>query len=106
MHNLTVQIVRFVDDYFPGVVACEFVDAAGHRHTFIEKVPIVTAEMCDATTVYPKLGTARCEILERWKDSDERELARVSTASPDAIESMEGLSEFIVLADLLRPVPD
>jgi hypothetical protein len=32
MHNLAVQIVRFVDSDFPGWVECELVDAAGKRH--------------------------------------------------------------------------
>ena len=38
--DLAVQIVRFVDECQPGVVACEFVDADGHLHTLIDKVPI------------------------------------------------------------------
>jgi hypothetical protein len=36
---LALQIVRFVDDYQPGVVECEFIDANGRPHTFIGKVP-------------------------------------------------------------------
>ena len=40
--NISVQIVRFVDEYQPGIVACEFLDAAGHCHTIIAKVPLVS----------------------------------------------------------------
>ena len=29
--ELAVEIVRFVDDYQPGIVACEFFDAEGYR---------------------------------------------------------------------------
>jgi hypothetical protein len=36
-----VQIVRFVDEYQPGIVACELLDAACHCHTIIAKVPLV-----------------------------------------------------------------
>ena len=43
MAELKVEITRFVDEHQPGFVACEFQDANGRRHTFIEKVPLVTA---------------------------------------------------------------
>lgn len=54
--NLVVSIIRFVDDTQPGVVACEFEDAEGRRHTVIDKVPIFTCEPLDAESIYPKLG--------------------------------------------------
>ena len=96
-HNLAIEIARLVDGAFPGWVECGFVDAHGKRHSFIDKVPIVSNEDLDATSKYPRPGALRCSLLDKWKDSDERELARITTASPDAIESTEGLSEFIVL---------
>ena len=44
MHNVAVQIVRFVDSGFPGWVECELVDAAGRRHILKDKVPTFTLE--------------------------------------------------------------
>lgn len=44
MATVSVQIVRFVDDYQPGIVECQLLDAEGAVHFFIEKVPIVAAE--------------------------------------------------------------
>ena len=38
--ELALEIVRWVEDYQPGIVACEFVDADGRRHTVVGKVPI------------------------------------------------------------------
>jgi hypothetical protein len=99
MPALALQIVRFVDDSQPGFVECEFVDAAGRRHTLLDKVPIFSHEFLDAHSVYPRPGTANCEVLAQWTDDQGRELARVSTARPFGIESREGLSEFIVLSD-------
>ena len=96
--QLAVRIVRFVDDAQPGFVACEFEDADGRLHTLIDKVPIFTSLMLDATSVYPQIGVVRCETLARWKDARARELVRVSTVKPDGIESTEGLSEFVVLS--------
>jgi hypothetical protein len=97
LDQLAVQIVRFVDDAQRGVVACEFEDANGRRHTLIDKVPIFTDMILDANSIYPQTGSARCEILRRWKDVTGRELLRVTTAKPDDIMSMEDLSEFVVL---------
>lgn len=97
MHNLAVQIVRFVDRHQPGWVACEFVDADGKRHTIIDKVPIFTEEDLDETSAYPRSGSAQCEVLAQWRDAQGRELVRITTARPDAIESTEGVSEFVVL---------
>lgn len=96
LDHLVVQIVRFVDDAFPGWVACELEDAKGRRHTLIDKIPIFTDMVLDATNAYPKMGSVRCEILAQWKDASGRELLRVSTVRPDGIASTEDLSEFVV----------
>ena len=102
---ITVQITRFVDDRFPGWVECEFADAEGHRHHLIDKVPVFTTELLDATSTYPREGVVRCQILEVAKDSTSRELVRVTTARPDTVESTEGFSEFVVFAAQLQPDP-
>ncbi|HXM97174.1 MAG TPA: hypothetical protein VN982_01730 [Candidatus Dormibacteraeota bacterium] len=97
--NLSVQIVRFVDDRFPGWVECEFVDANGLRHVLKDKYPIFTTELLDATSSYPQLGCVSCEVLARWQDAQGRELVRVTITRPT--ESSEGLSEFVVAATQL-----
>jgi hypothetical protein len=101
--NLNVQIVRFVDEHQPGWVACEFQDVEGHRHTVIDKVPILTNEDLRADSAYPKPGTLPCEVLDQWKDSNGAELARISTRYPLDDQSIEGLSEFVVAATQLSP---
>ena len=85
---LVVQIVRWVDDGFPGVVACEFVDAYKRVHTLIDKVPMVTREDLDATSIYPQRGGVRCTVLERWRElraEEVGELVRVYIGYPDAM---------------------
>jgi hypothetical protein len=94
--EITVQIVRFVDDHQPGWVECVFADAEEREHRFVDKVPIFSTECLDASSTYPRWGRAACEVVERWKDAHGRELVRVTTA--DGIESTEGLSVFVVLA--------
>jgi hypothetical protein len=93
--------VKFVDGSFPGWVACEFVDANAALHTIVDKLPIFTGEVFDATSSYPQAGRAPCEVLKRWRDSGGRELVRITTARPVGMESTGGLSEFVVSAEQL-----
>jgi hypothetical protein len=105
MMELAVQVVRFVSgDPQPGVVACEFVDAEGRRHTLIDKVPICCFEHLDAHSTYPQPGAVRCEVLARWRDDTGRDAVRVTIDLPDHVESSEGVSEFVVLSTQLSAV--
>ena len=106
MHNVAVQIVRFVDGGFPGWVECELVDAAGHHHVMKDKVPIFTAEDLDADGPYPTPGFVACEVVERYQNEKGQELVRVSTVKPYNIESTAGVSEFTVSASVVRSSPD
>lgn len=96
--QLKVQIVRYVDDYFPGIVECELVDAAGHLHTFVEKGPVVSDKWPGPDDSYPMSGEINCEILEQWHDPDGRDLLRVTTEKPGYIETKDGATEFVVLS--------
>ena len=106
MHDITVQIVRFVDESQPRWVECELVDADARRHLIIDKVPIFTLADLRAESKYPVPGIVRCEVLRKYKDESGRELVHVSTAQPWGIESTEGLSEFILPARLVTPVQE
>jgi hypothetical protein len=101
--DLRVQIVRFVDDGFPGFVECEFTDAEGHGHRLIDKVPIFTTEPLDASSKYPRPGTIRCKPLRVWRDPSGREVLTITTAVPFFIESVAGLTEFGVLLSEVSP---
>jgi hypothetical protein len=94
--QLRVQIVRYVEDYFPGIVECELLDAAGSVHTFIEKGPVVSDKWPGPEDKYPMNGIIRCEILERWHDPEGRDLVRVTTEQPDYVETKNGMMEFVV----------
>jgi hypothetical protein len=96
MDNVLVKIVRLVEDGQPPFVECEFEDATGCRHTFLDKEPIFTAI---SPQRLPQIGFIRCEVLQRWTDSKGQELARISTMRPDGVESTTGLTEFTVFSD-------
>ena len=95
--DLHVEIVRFVMDCQPPIVACEFVDAGGGQHTVIDKVWVFCEETLDGESKYPQPGAIRCTILAEWRDDAGRELCKINTADPFHIESTEGLAEFVVL---------
>ena len=96
--QVRVQIVRYVEDYFPGIVECELLDAAGRLHTFVEKCPVVSDKWPGPEDKYPMNGIIRCEILERWHGPDGRDLVRVTTEQPDYVETKDGMMEFVVLS--------
>src|SRR5689334_12572246 len=102
MKELQVVITRFVEDSFPGWVECHFVDAHGHDHEVIEKVPIVSTAALRPETKYPQEGAIRCEILTTL--SVEKSIVRVTTARPDAVETTAGTSEFDVLVFQVREI--
>ena len=83
----------------PPIVEAEFFDSEGRRQTFMDKVAIFTSDLLDAHSEYPQPGVIRCDVLERWYSSDDRELVRVTTE----VESTEGRVEFVVLASQFCP---
>jgi hypothetical protein len=97
--DLRVEIARSIMDHQPPIVACEFVDSAGRQHTVIDKVWMFSEETLNAQSDYPQPGAIRCAIVAEWRDSEGRDLLRISTADPDQIESTEGLTNFDVLRD-------
>jgi hypothetical protein len=95
--NLAVQIVRFLGwEPQPGLVACEFVDAADRLHVIIDKIPIFSTLGLDERSPYPISGFVYCELVDHFQDSRGRELLRISMGR-DGVESTNGVSEFIVL---------
>lgn len=91
---IKVQITRFISDDQPGFVECRFRDAWNREHVVHDKVPVVTLEDLDASSVYPREGFVGCEIVKEWKDDSGRSLVTVSTEKPWAIDTVEGCFDF------------
>jgi hypothetical protein len=106
--DLAVQIVRYVDDHFPGWVESEFVDADGRCHTIRDKVLVFTADYArlGPDSDYPQPGQVRCEILSQSLRADDTRLVQIGVERPWAMESTEGLSEFVVLSTQLSVNPE
>lgn len=100
MTCLRVDIVAFVDESFPGFVRCAFVDAVGKRHTFIEKIPVVTTQDLWTDSVYPQPGTVPCEKVENGGGIGIG-LARITISAGDSLDSPGYSAEFIVLESQL-----
>jgi hypothetical protein len=98
---LKLDIVAFVDHYQPGIVACEFLDAEQRIHKIVDKQPYFSEAYLDEDSEYPQPGFAPCEILARWTDASGRQLVRININHTCALESSEGVSEFVVPASAI-----
>lgn len=96
MACLRVEILGFVDESFPGFVRCAFADAEGKRHTFIEKVPVVTTRDLWIDSVYPQQGTVPCEKVESFEGGTISGLVRVTIGVGDSMDSPSYSEQFIV----------
>eukprot|EP00456_Euglypha_rotunda_P051599 TRINITY_DN41660_c0_g1_i1.p3 TRINITY_DN41660_c0_g1~~TRINITY_DN41660_c0_g1_i1.p3 ORF type:complete len:106 (-),score=17.72 TRINITY_DN41660_c0_g1_i1:119-436(-) len=102
MTAVAIQIVRCADESQPGWVECELSDAAGHRHAFLEKIPVVSREKLWRESDYPRDGVIACTVVSRWVDAGGRALAKIDTSRPWGVESKDGTTEFVVGAESLR----
>lgn len=96
MLGVQVQIVRCVDDSFPGFVECELLDTHGRRWVFVEKAPVVASEYLSAKDTYPRAGVIACEVIHRTE-----RCARIDTARPWGVKSAEGETQFDVPVESL-----
>jgi hypothetical protein len=102
MLGIRVTIVRYIsDEPQPGVVECKLEDAHGRQWSFVEKTAIVSAEHLDVHTSYPQRGIVAAEIVGRSVDAAGREIIRVDTDRPWHVESVDGATQFDVLAESL-----
>jgi hypothetical protein len=105
MVAIRVQVLGWIDDAQPGWVECSLVDARGKKHRFREKAPVVSSAGLHAGSQYPQPGIIGCIVLRRYKGEDGQEVASVDTDRPWGILSVDGTSQFDVLADNLVEVP-
>ena len=92
MYGLKVRVRAVIDDTSDPVrVECVMTDFDGQTHIFRDKLPIFCAEFAP---VVPCDGIIRCTL------TDETPLyAEISTALPDAVESIMGVDRFRVSKD-------
>ena len=101
MLGVRVNISRYADDAFPGWVECRLVDALGHEHVFVEKVPVVTNAHLNAASSYPQSGLIACVVLGRSESDDGRQLVHIDVQTPWGIQSLAGRSRFDVFPEQL-----
>jgi hypothetical protein len=102
MTGIRVEIRRYVDDGFPGVVECWLTDADDREWCIIEKVPVVTLEELDARSPYPRPGIIACRVIERRVGADGREVVVVDTEEPWHVEATTGETRFVIRPEQLE----
>jgi hypothetical protein len=98
VYAVRILITAYLDDAFPGWVECKLVDVLHREITFIEKVPVVTAESLSSGSAYPQEGVLGCRVLGRRCGADGREIVRIDTGSPWGIEAAGGETRFEIFA--------
>jgi len=102
MTGVRVTIRRYVDDSQPGWVECCLTDADGREWSFVEKVPIVTAERLDARSLYPRRGVIACQVVGRRTEADGREVVVIDTQQPWGVAATSGETRFAVRPEQLQ----
>jgi len=97
MLGVRVNISRYADDSFPGWVECRLIDALGHEHVFVEKVPTVTKAHLDAVSSYPQSGVIACVVLGSCESDDGHQLVHIDMQTPWGVQSLAGRSQLDVL---------
>ena len=101
MLGIRVTIVRYIsDEPQPGIVECTRI-CSRSSWSFVEKTAIVSAQHLDANTSYPQRGVIAAEMVGRSVDATGRETIRVDTERPWHVESVDGVTQFEVLAEAL-----
>jgi hypothetical protein len=103
MLGVSVEIRGYVDDAQPGWVECRLVDAHGREWQFIENVPVVTTELLDAGSLYPRPGVIACEEIDR-RPGPPTEVVIIETEQPWGVEAVTGETRFEVRPDQLVEV--
>ena len=91
MNFLMVDIIEYFQGDFPEYVLCQFFDVFGKKHYFNEKIPIVSSENINDTTILPKKGFIAGEFINKGD-----ELIYFSTIKPYDIETIDGINTFCV----------
>ena len=86
-----VDIIEYFQGDFPEYVLCQFYDVFGKKHYFNEKIPIVSSENINNTTILPKKGFIAGEFINKGDD-----LINFSSIKPYDIETIDGINTFCV----------
>jgi hypothetical protein len=102
MIGVRVSITRYLgDEPQPGIVECEFIDAHGRCWRFVQKTAIISAGQLDGHTHYPQFGVIACEIISQRRDENGREIICVDSERPWGVESVDAVTRFEVLRNVL-----
>ena len=101
MQGVNILIAKWVDDRQAGFVECELTDAQGRAWRFVEKLPIVTRDSLNASSILPQPGVIACEVISNSVDAAGRAIAEIDTRLPWGVESTDGATRFVVRPEQL-----
>jgi hypothetical protein len=103
--GIPFSILGIVDEGYPGFVECEFRDAGGAVHRFIEKIPVVSTHDVWHETAFPVSDFLHCVEVSVAPDDTGRSISTVDTNRPWGIETPDG-TIFRVLTSTMITIGD
>ena len=104
MLAVRVEVIKWIEDAQPGMVACRLFDVWGNQHTFVEKLPVVTTAWLDSNSTYPQPGWIACEVVQQRLDDSGRDIITITTGQPRTVTLILGVTQFEVLSEQLADI--
>ena len=99
MKLLSVSIVEYVDDAYPGWVKAVFNDSNGRGWSIEDKtVYFGSPELLDSNTIYPQTGQIECQIIAEHLDKNNRVIFTIDIGAIYGLNAEDGKTQFDVFA--------
>ena len=86
LNIIEISIDRITDySSYPGWVECSFYDMNNVKHTFTEKIPVVTTLDLTPEDSFPQKSIIPCKVVKKRKDGDGKKIY-TATLYPYGIE--------------------
>src|SRR5580693_7108224 len=103
MTLLSVKIVEFIDDGYPGWVRAIFKDAGGKEWSMIDKtVYFESSTPLDWNTTYPQSGGIECKIIGERIDPENRKVLTIDIGTIYGLNAETGETKFDVYSDQIE----
>jgi hypothetical protein len=103
---VSVEIVRCVEEDFPGRVEAVLKDASGRVWSFLDKGPVFTEATLDAKSSYPQPGILACKLIPEETGEGYLQVWTIDTTTPWGIEASGGETQFKVFSHQVTRIAD
>ena len=100
---LSVSIVEYVDNSYPGWIKAIFKDVNGREWSIVDKTVYFEGyESLDADTIYPKSAGVDCRITAECRDHENRKILTIEIGTNDGLTAENGETKFDIYSDQIE----